>query len=73
MKQRKKIHIYLAVILAVCVPSFLFAELDTGKILQEFKSRQQELIFESDTFIEEGDAEILGNFRRLSIFNQLTQ
>lgn len=54
-------------------PFLTYAAIDSARIIQEFKEREQAMIFESDTLLSEEDREIMDNFRRLSIFNSLTQ
>ena len=66
----KKIFILL---LLTIVPALWYASLDTARILEQFKHRQQALIFESDTLLTEEDREIMNNFRRLSIYSSLSE
>ncbi|MCH8518401.1 peptidoglycan DD-metalloendopeptidase family protein [Candidatus Gracilibacteria bacterium] len=63
-------HILL---LGLFFPILTYAAIDSARIIQEFKEREQSMIFESDTLLTEEDREIMNNFRRLSIFNSLTE
>jgi len=48
-----------------------YAAIDSARIIQQFKEREQAMIFESDTLLTDEDKEIMNSFRRLSIFSSL--
>ena len=66
-------HFRFILIFFIFFPVLVYAAVDSARILEEFKIRQQEFIFESDTLLTDEDREIMNNFRRLSIFSNLSE
>ena len=44
-----------------------------GKILENFKLQEQEMIFESDTLLDDEDKDILSTYRKLDIFKSIAE
>ena len=65
-------YISFIILFLLGVPVLTYAAIDSARIIEQFKERQQGLIFESDTLLSDEDREIMNNFRRLSIFNSLS-
>jgi chromosome segregation ATPase len=66
-------YIHYICVFCIVFPALSYAAIDSARILEQFKARQQELIFESDTLLTEREREIMNNFRRLSIFSNLSE
>lgn len=60
------------VFLLLGTPAFALTTSEAGKILENFKRQEKEMIFESDAkFLDESDTGILKTYRKLNIYNNI--
>lgn len=68
----KKIISILSIWAIFSAQTFALTSSEAGKILENFKRQEKEMIFESDAkFLDEGDSDILKTYRKLNIYSNI--